>query len=100
MIKFIHGRRSVFFFLGGGEGAPTKGALSEKRGTYKEKPQSKNILFLDTGGPFYPYIVIRLSGMISLFVFFLNMFQDTAEVSYSDGLNIYLGASEAGEQKC
>ena len=59
-------RRRSDFQSGGGGGHQQKRALPGKKGTYKGKSQSENKQFLDIG--IYPYNLITLSGMISIFV--------------------------------
>ena len=52
----------------GGGALTKKGTSLEKKGIFKGKSQSESIpFFLDPFG-IYPYIVITLSGMISIFV--------------------------------
>ena len=59
-----HGRSSDF--QSGGRAPTKRGTFWKKKGIYSGKSQHKNIQFLNIG--IYPYIVITLSEMISIFV--------------------------------
>ena len=98
-VKSRQVRRTVFKSVGGG--GPTKKGTFCKKGAPTKGNLSENVHFLDIG--IYPYVVITLSGMFSMFVSLFTwskiLLMHHAFAVWCDRLNIYLRASEVSEQK-